>query len=487
MTRGHLTSSATVADNQQGIPGNTERGNPTTRSVEIVPANATSDGAIGKRTSRTVVGNDKLVGGKKMKLSKGISSVAALVLAAALAACSSSSGGSSNSSGPSGRTTLNKTSTGTAASGSPIKIGMLCSCSGSAVTPAIEGAGNVVKAWAKSTNAVGGIAGHPIDLAFKDDGGVPGTAVTAAQSLISEHVAAIIDESNFRSAWEQAVDKAGIPVIGGTIASPPYDEDPNFYPSGQTIGSTGYALVLTAKRAGATKIAQLYCAEAPVCKNATASNKAASRKLGLPVAYYAAISATAPNYTAQCIAAQQAGASAMLIADTASIVARVAKDCAAQGYTPIYVMTGEAYNQQMAATPGLKDNLWVTFAIRPFFTDHPAVQKMNRAIDKYYPKLRKNPIAWSGIPAEAWTAGVLIEKAVEASRAGASADITAALVRKGLNSLHEETLDGLSPPLTFTAGKPHPVNCWFTARVKSGKPMLANTGKLTCKNGTTSQ
>ena len=39
----------------------------------------------------------------------------------------------------------------------------------------------------------------------------------------------------------------------------------------------------------------------------------------------------APNYTAQCLAAKQAGATAMSVGDASSIVVKVAQDCATQG------------------------------------------------------------------------------------------------------------------------------------------------------------
>ena len=42
---------------------------------------------------------------------------------------------------------------------------------------------------------------------------------------------------------------------------------------------------------------------------------------------------------------------------------------------------------------------------------------------------------------------------------------------------------GLTVPLTFTAGKPHPVDCWFTARVQGGTPKLIDNGKVTCVGG----
>ena len=62
--------------------------------------------------------------------------------------------------------------------------------------------------------------------------------------------------------------------------------------------------------------------------------------------------------------------------------------------------------------------------------------------------------------------------------------MTAADITKALDSMKDETLGGWSPPLTFTAGKPHTVDCWYTGRVQNGTPKLVNGGKLTCRKPT---
>lgn len=403
----------------------------------------------------------------------------AVVAAAALLVTACSSSGSSSSDHAGGGGTSSDSSS---ASGTPIKIGTICSCTGPTGST-FAAIGDVAKAWAKSVNAAGGIAGHPVDLIFKDDANNPGTSVTAVQSLISDDVAAIIDASNLEAAWGKAAATAKIPVIGGLFAAEEYYHDPDFYPTGQTDDSAAYADVLTAKTAGATNLGHLYCAEAPTCQKGVAAHKAAGKQLGVPLVYSAAISATAPNYTAQCLAAKQAGVTALFIGDAPPIVAHIAQDCTRQGYKPIYVLQGGAFTDMLATTPGLKDTLWMTWSILPYFADTAAVRKMTSAVDKYYPGLRKNADSWSGLAPQVWTAGLLIEKAVQEAGTDPDTTITGTQLVKVLDSLHNERLDGWSPPLTFTAGKPHPVGCWFTARVQHGKPVLANGGKLSCKNG----
>lgn len=411
---------------------------------------------------------------------KILSCIAAFAAIAAVGACSSSGDSSPRSSGA-----AIPAAPKSSATGSPIKVGVVCSCSGVYGTQAAV-AGKVAQAWSKAVNAAGGISGHPIDLILKDDASNPGTSVTAAQSLISEKVATIFDISLFDTTWEKAVTDAKIPVVGGAFNAPPFSQNPDFYPAGQTYDSIVTSDILTAKAAGATNMGQLNCAESQQCQEAGAARKALGKKLGVPVIYSTEVSSTAPNYTAQCLAAKQAGVQALEVGASPTVMVHVAQDCERQGYHPIYVEEGTGFGMQLAAAPGFKDRLWANFPILPFFADNPAVARMNSAVDKYYPGLRADKVTWTEYAAQAWAGGLLIEKAVQNATRKASDQVGAAELTKGLDSIKNETLDGLSPPLTFTAGKPHTVDCWYTARLQNGKPTLANGGKVTCKRGTSS-
>jgi branched-chain amino acid transport system substrate-binding protein len=401
--------------------------------------------------------------------SRKVLAVAGAVMAATvIAACgSSSSGGSEPSSGGS-----------TAASGTPIKVGLICSCSGP-FGSTIESAKTVAQDWAKSVNAAGGASGHPIDLTIMDDASTPATSVTDATKLAASSDV-ILDLTILDSAWIKQVDAAKVPVVGGNFSSPQYFTDPNWYPSGQTNDSIVYAVVATAKTAGVTKLGQLYCAESPQCAESVKPVEAAGKSLGVPVVYNASIAATAPNYTAQCLAAKQAGADGLFIGDSTSVIARVATDCDKQGFDPTFITEGTGFTNQALTTPGLKDHLWSPFPILPYYSTAPAVTAMNTVLDKYSPGLREDANTWSEYAAQAWTGGLLIEHAIKVSGLTASSAVSAAAVTTGLDATTKETLGGFSPPLSFTAGKPNPVDCWFTGRVQAGK--ASQVGGLTCQN-----
>ncbi len=173
----------------------------------------------------------------------------------------------------------------------------------------------------------------------------------------------------------------------------------------------------------------------------------------------------------------------MFIGDASAIIARIGSDCTQQDYTPIYVTEGAGFGLVEATAPGLKDRLWNEFPAAPFFSTIPAVQAANAAIDKYYPGVRENANLYSETDFMAWISGALLADAIKAGGLTAGATPTAAEVTQGLDSLKSDNLQGLTVPLTFTAGQPHNISCWFTTRVQNGTPSLVNNGQVTCLNG----
>lgn len=411
---------------------------------------------------------------RKQKFFAVSAAITAMLLA--VAGCGSSSHKATST------TVSSTTGSGGAPTGSPIKIGVLCSCSGPFGAP-VASAYTVIQDWSKSVNASGGLDGHPVDLDFKDDASNPGTSATNATAIVSDHVAAIIDLDILDEVWEKTVDSAKIPVVGGNISSPLYATDSNFYSSGQTNDSVIYSALATAKRAGATNMALMYCAESPSCAESVPEERTTGAALGVPVVYAASISATAPNYTAQCLAAKQAGSTAVFLADSTAVNDRVASDCSQQGYDPIYITEGTGYQDLVLTTPGMKDKLWLSFPMLPYFSTDPAVQAMNSALDKYSPGLRHNAQTWSEFGSEAWAAGLLLQAAAKNADLASVSSVTAADFTRGLNMISNDTLGGFSPALTFTAGKPHPIDCWYTARVVGGVPK--QLGGQTCHSPTT--
>jgi branched-chain amino acid transport system substrate-binding protein len=418
-----------------------------------------------------------------------------LALLAGVGACGSSSSKSASTSpttaapaGSSGAASSSPSTSGSSpaqATGAPIKVAIVCSCSGpfgGAEVPDEE----VYKAWVNSVNASGGINGHSVQLTTKDDTGNPGTAATEIQSLLSSHVDAIVDMSIVDQVWAPTVQAANVPVIGGSDVDEPFGINPDFYPEGETPESENPAYLAVMKQAGVTNFGVMYCVEAPTCAQSVAALKTLGAKDGIPLTYSAGISITAPNYTAQCVAAQQKHIQALIIEDGATEIQRVAKDCDQQGFDPTYIGGGSSWAEALATTPGLERDLWQWYNNLPYWVNTPSTQEMKTAVEKYYPSLQKDPLLWTNLAAASWPSGILLEDAVKAGGLGPSDTPSASEIVKGLTSLKGDTLQGWYSPLTFTPGQPHPANCWFTARVQNSTPALLNNGKVTCQTGPSS-
>jgi branched-chain amino acid transport system substrate-binding protein len=417
----------------------------------------------------------------RRKLSYG---TCALAIALVAAACSSSSKSStSNTTAAStGGTTSGSTSASSAAqaTGAPIKVGVVCACSGP-FGAAISTWNQTYTAWADSVNASGGINGHPVKILFKDDGSNPATSASDVQTLLASGVVAIVAETVFEAAWANAVQAAKVPVVGADQSSTVFYTNPDFYVPAQTGDSAAAAIAASAKAGGAATMGSLYCAEAPQCSELNGPIKAAAQQNGIPFTYTASISMTAPNYTAQCVAAQQGHVGALFIGDSSTAVVRVASDCQRQGYKPIYLVEGQGFANNYLTGP-ISANLWSEMPDVPYTSSIPAVQAMNAAVDKYEPGLRSN-VNWAEGDLITWTSGKLLEAAVKAGGLTPSGTPSAAEITQGLESMHGETLDGLAPPLTFTAGQPHHVDCWFLLHVSNSVATTLNNGQPTCQNG----
>jgi branched-chain amino acid transport system substrate-binding protein len=208
----------------------------------------------------------------------------------------------------------------------------------------------------------------------------------------------------------------------------------------------------------------------------------AAKQEGLRDVYSAGISGTAPDYTAQCVAAQQQHVTSIFIGESAPLAEKLATNCATQGYKPIWVTQGPGFGPGFLNTPGLKENTETEYPDLPFWDNTPAVQAFNTAIDKYYPGLRTNANLFTEDVLMAWVSAKLMQDAITAGGLDQTGTVDAAEVTKGLRSLKGDTLDGLAPtPLTFVANQPHHVDCWFAGAIQNGTPHLLNNSKPVCE------
>ncbi len=399
--------------------------------------------------------------------------------ALAVAACSSSSKTGSGSA-PTSQAPTGSAATGpaaTVATGSPIVVGGVCSCTGPLGNFPNEF--DAYRAWVDTVNGSGGISGHPVKFVSIDDHGNPGDSESAVKTLIqSDHAIAIVDLTNDDEGWASYVQSANVPVVGAGNSSTPFFTNPDFYPEGQTEDALFASIIDAAKSAGATNLELIYCAEAVQCQEGISPLKQTGQKLGLPVTIASEVSASAPSYAAQCVTAQQAHVTGVFVADIFTVVSKVAANCAQQGYHPKYIVDGLDLAPNFTSVSG---DLYAPVSDLPYFANTPATQAMNAAFDKYYPGLRKSS-DFNEQFAGLWISGLLLQDAAKAGGLGANGSTpTSAQLTTGLQSLKGDTLGGLAPPLTFAAGQAHPVHCWFSSAMHNGLFSLPNGTTTTCE------
>jgi branched-chain amino acid transport system substrate-binding protein len=357
------------------------------------------------------------------------------------------------------------------AASAPIKIGVVCGCTGP-LAAAVVDVPKIYAAWADSVNAAGGINGHKIQLIEKDDESDPTTSTAIVHTFVeTDHVVAVLDASNNDAAWATYLQTQKVPVVGMDTSAAPYYTSPDFYPEGQTEDSLFSGIIQAVKQAGGSspKFALFYCAEAVQCQEGIAPLQAAAKGAHETVVATLEVSASAPNYTAQCLAAKEAGATVIFTADAQQVDEKIIQDCYAQGYKPKVVIDGEILLPSLTTTPAINQDTYFTVPNFPYFAKLPAITAMNKALDKYAPGVRKD-VNYGELPMETWVAGKMFEAAAAAGGLGAGGKApTSAQLIKGLNSLHGTTLGGLAPALNFAAGKPHPIDCWYYALLKKGK------------------
>jgi branched-chain amino acid transport system substrate-binding protein len=391
--------------------------------------------------------------------------IAAIVACAALglvAACGSGGSSSNDSSGSTlgGASSAAGRGSPNAPSGTPIAIGSIGSFGGAEGSTLISGE-YAVKAWAAWTNDHGGLNGHPVKLTVMDDGGNAATALTQVKTLVEkDHVVAIVgDQSNEDTTWASYVESKGVPVIGGLSLETPFLTNPDFFPQGTNVLALNYGALALAKKQG-PKYAFFYCAEAPVCAQASSLFKALGTAAGVSVVVTQGVSATATSYSAQCNAVKSSGADSYQLGVSVAVVTRVSQECKRNGVSARLIGTDGNITQETLSSPGEQGMIAAEMDFPFADSSTEATRTFQAAMKQYAPGLgsQLGPNA-----VYSWVSGQLLAAAVKASN---STDITSASIKQGLYALPKgETLGGIAPPLSFTPGKPARINCYFVEGV----------------------
>ena len=346
---------------------------------------------------------------------------------------------------------------------------------GATVGPILQGA----QLWVAAINQQGGLGGHPVKHLTYDDGGDPARHRAQVQEAV-ETQRAIAFLANGEVVSGQAsvgyINDKKIPVVGGTGGEAWAFTSPMYFPQ----LSTGDALWQSVIRglagqlvpAGKLKLGTLICVEAPACDQSDSTFSSEAPKLGLSHVYKGRASLAQPDYTAECLAARNAGADAILpILDQTSAV-RAAASCARQGYRPIWALAGQGVSDYFKDDPNLVGTLASSGTFPYFQTGTPATDEFQAALRRFGSKLT-NGVGLS----VGWTAGKLLEKAA----ARMAEPPTSAALLEGLWSIAGDDLGGLTGRLTFTRNEPpKPFVCWFNLAIVDRRWTSPDQGRVHC-------
>lgn len=377
------------------------------------------------------------------------------------------SGGSvSGSVSSGGAASSNASTSGACASqGSPLVLGQVLAASG-LIGQDLGSAKPTLSVWAHYINDhFGGLACHPVQVYSEDDASDPGRSASDVNDLVqNKHAKALVANmvpisiSGFRS----ALDQAKIPAIGGDLFTLDWNQDPLMYPVGTYVDANAYGSMQSLAAAGHTKVAVLYCVEAPICPSYKDAVVKYASKANATVVYTTSVSITQPDYTSVCQSAKNAGATQLAMILDGAAIGRLARSCEGIGYVVPYSVAslGATYDKQDPNVRAM--TVTVASAAVPWFrSDSPAESEFQSAMKTYAPSLTLDPTTIL-----TWADGMMVKAAID--KLGPSArntDITAEMILRGLTQIQNETLGGLIAPQSYNPqrGANPPNMCYFPA------------------------
>lgn len=347
----------------------------------------------------------------------------------------------------------------------PVNVGSICECSGPAgasVGPGIASNQLVVK----YINDNGGLNGHPVKLFVADSNSDPNRYFALLKQMVEENkVIAFLGQMAplTINAGDKYLREKGIPVVGGDGAHGLWFQSPVLFFPGPSYVTQSVATAKLAVDLKTPKVAMFYCAEAQPCqvgRDALHSKLKDEKAPGAEIVYEAKVSLAQPDFSAECLQAQNKGAQAVIVFVDAAAASRATRSCIQQGFKPQWLTS--PLTSAHANDPN-NDNMANPVAVFPWFLQETPAQKLfHETIKKYNPNLVVNATT-----SVVWVAGQML---LAASKSLPAENPTAADVLKGMGTIKNNGFDGLvADPVTFTEGQPSPDHaCYFVIQIKKG-------------------
>src|ERR1041385_144098 len=132
-----------------------------------------------------------------------------------------------------------------------------------------------------------------------------------------------------------------------------------YFPQSSSGNAGTYGMMAAASQvaanAGKTKLGSIICVESPnACDSADKMIAKVAQEFGFQQVYRARSSVAQPDYTAECLAARNAGVQTLLVFLDPNSVGRVASSCARQVFRPTIGIPWVVLADRMKDDPGLE-------------------------------------------------------------------------------------------------------------------------------------
>jgi branched-chain amino acid transport system substrate-binding protein len=362
----------------------------------------------------------------------------------------------------------------------PLVIGSVGTWSG-IVGQNVVGGLNAVRAWVAAVNAAGGLAGHQVRLEVADDGTDPARHRALVQEFVERRgvVAFVYNAAVFSGqASVDYLNARKIPVVGGSGTEPWYTTSPMFFTqiiAGETaIEATVASYARSARAANLTTMGLVTCSDGvQVCEDTARSVPRYASKYGVQLAYQGKASLAAPDFTANCLAARNAGVEILYLALDANSYQRFGRSCTSVDYHPKYGIAQPVMLNELARDPNLQGSPGVSYTAPFFFAPVPAIAEFHQAMAQY---AAGAPL--TGSASLGWSAAKLLQAAARRL----SATPTPADILEGVWALNGDDLGGLTAPLHFRRDGPTvPPVCYWQVVVTDNAYRSPDNGQRHCE------
>lgn len=363
----------------------------------------------------------------------------------------------------------NTSSSGSKPTGTPILIGSLIEDSGPVVSNAGDQAKLVSSVWLKYVNNHGGINGHPVQLIIDDDGGSASVAAQDVQDMINRGVVAMVAIQSPLRNFLTSLAQANVPIIGGELSASYYETIPNDFVVGAVGSRVGVVSDLTAaKLEGAKSVGVMVCAEVAACAQAADPFKAVAPTLGLKFGGVQTVSASAPDYSAQCLAMKQAGVDTVDLFLAGPTAVRVAGNCATQGYNPHWV--DPVADASLPSVPAFNGLVSADYLSPWFLNDTPGQKLFQQVVGSQISDHSAGSKLYGEDAVTQWASYRIFQLAATTATTG-GAQLTRASLAAALKAMpqSETTLDGLAGPDDYTLPNTQQGDCFYIIGINNGQ------------------